>query len=83
MNFCFEDKRSNKSMNFILLSLIVAIVTTNSCTGKVPEEKGCALRGETCKKFSCKGRMILIILDAEMARVASLESGSCLPVSLT
>ena len=24
----------------------------------------------------------MIVLDAEMARVASLESGSCLPVSL-
>ena len=50
VNLCFEDEHSNKSMNFILLSLIVAIVTTNSCTGKVPEEKACALRGETCKK---------------------------------
>ena len=35
-----------QSMNFILLSsvsLIVAIVTTNSFTDKVPEEKACAL----------------------------------------
>ena len=37
---------SGYGMNFILLSsvsLIVAIVTTNSSTDKVPEEKACAL----------------------------------------
>ena len=71
MKLCFEDERSNKSMNFILLSLIVAIVTTNSSTGKVPEKKVCALRDETCKKILCKGKMI--VLDAKMARVASVE----------
>ena len=74
MNLCFEDELSNKSMNFILLSLIVAIVTTN-----LLEEKACAVMGERCKKFSCKGRMI--VFDAEMARVASVERRSCLPVS--
>lgn len=79
MNLCFEDELSNKSMNFALLSLIVAIVTTNACTAKVLEEKACAVMGERCKKFSCKGRMI--VLDAVMARVASVERGSCLPVS--
>lgn len=76
MNLCFEDELSNKSMNFILLSLIVAIVTTNACTPKVLEEKTCAVMGERCKKFSCKGRMI--VLDAVMA---SVERGSCLSVS--
>ena len=50
MKLSFEDERSNESMNFIVLSLIVAIVTANSCTGKVPEKKVSALRGETCKK---------------------------------
>ena len=50
MKLSFEDERSNESMNFIVLSLIVAIVTANSCTGKVLEKKVSALRGETCKK---------------------------------
>ena len=75
MKLCFEDERSNKSMNFILLSLIVAIVTTNSSTGKVPEKRVCALRDETCEKILCKGRMI--VLDAKKARVASVERGTC------
>ena len=70
MKLCFEDERSNKSMNFIVLSLIVAIVTANSCTGKVPEKKVCALRGKTCKKILCKGRMIVLL--PKMARVASV-----------
>ena len=72
MNLCFKVERSRKSVNFILLSsvsLIVAIVTTNSSTDKVPEEKACALRIKTHKK--------MIVLDAEMARVASIERGTC------
>ena len=51
-----EDERSLKSMNFILLSLTVAIVPTNSCTGKVLEEKACALKGETCKNFPARAK---------------------------
>ena len=58
----------------------MAIVTLNSCTGKVPEERACALRGETCKKLSYKGTRI--VLDAKMILVPSLERVSFLPVSL-
>ena len=49
MNLCFEDERSRRSMNFILLSsvsLTAVIDLTNSSTGKVLEEKACALRDE-------------------------------------
>ena len=74
MNLCFKEESSRKSMNFILLSrvsLIVAIVTTNSSTDKVPEEKACALRDKNALKKKKKK-----VLDAEMARVASIERGS-------
>ena len=47
VSLCFEDERLPKSMNFIVLSLIVVIVSKNSSTSKVLEEKACALRGET------------------------------------
>ena len=53
VNLCFKEESSRKSMNFILLSrvsLIVAIVTTNSSTDKVPEEKACALRDKNALK---------------------------------
>ena len=59
-------------MNFIVLSFIVP---TNSSTGKVPEEQPCTLTDKTRKKISCKRTMIVI--DAEMARVASVERESC------
>ena len=64
-------------MNFILLSsvsLIVAIVTTNSSTDKVPEEKARPLRDKNALK---KKKKKMKVLDAEMARVASIERGSC------
>ena len=56
VNFCFQDERSKKSMNFIMPSLIVAIVTMNSCTDKALRKKACALRGETCKKIFLQGQ---------------------------
>ena len=49
VNLCFEDERSRGSMNYILLSsvsLIAMIDITNASTGKVLEEKACALRDE-------------------------------------
>ena len=49
----------------------MAIVTTNSSTDKVPEEKACALRDKNALKKK------VIVLDAEMARVASIQRGSC------
>lgn len=57
-----------------MLSLIVAIVTTNSCTNKALGEKACVLRGETCKEIFQQGQNDTVILDAEMARDLRLKA---------
>ena len=60
-------------MKFVML--LVAMVTVSLSVSKLPGEKKCVLKGKTRGKDVCKGK--LIILTAEMARVASVERGNC------
>ena len=55
--------------------VIVVLASVASSKSKLPgENKICCLRCKTRHKFICKGRMI--VLSAEMARVAESEHGN-------